>query len=115
MVPVSSRFETRSLGEPPKRSRRSRTSPLRNSPLSIAGSNSCALPIFFTFRRAPFSSSLYTSVCTVVYATRSASGRLSRISRTEQVPSFQNCPRIRVSAFDRRMRLTFTVVPGFYA
>src|SRR5216684_2122210 len=33
---------------------------------------------------------------------RSSSGKLSRISRTEQVPNFQHCSRIRASAFDRR-------------
>jgi len=41
----------------------------------------------------------------VVYATRSSSGRLSRISRTEQVPSFQHCSRTRISAFDSRVAI----------
>src|SRR5579864_5753374 len=41
----------------------------------------------------------------VVYATCSSSDKLSRISRTEQVPSFQNCSRIRVSAFENRVLL----------
>src|SRR5579864_1302078 len=39
----------------------------------------------------------------VVYATCSSSGKLSRISRTEQVPSLQNCSRMRVSAFEKRV------------
>jgi hypothetical protein len=41
MVPVSRRFETSTRGDPPNRSRRSRTSPLRYSFWSIAGWTHC--------------------------------------------------------------------------
>ena len=53
----------------------------------------CALPILRVRRTAPFVSSRYTVVCTVVYAGR-GSGKPSWISRTEAWPRDHRISRI---------------------